>query len=628
MSQFLRELYGIDTDNNPENRRVEPFEPSSRRSQDGYNTGQQMDQTEIEVEKQRRQTKRESDFPELSFTLSSWQKWFYKKIKYNIDSFIAVPPAAGKTLPMLKLFHDAFRTAMFGGNRRIDPKSKQFPRIAFVVPTKQLAMQIAIQDFVNDKDFGLKRIIYEFSHLMPGLGVRLYNRDGSRRDISRHEIEKIERFVREFIPLEVVGIKVGSGVSGFHSSWAKHESLSVFGLKPIVVGTYESMSDFISQYSSYYNIIAIDETQQSIPLPGQLSTTDDDISKYKAYHKIFSSISKQGIAGLHLMSGSMNKNTAEELTSFLNKKFNRSIEYRTEFGSGAQAINRSNITVMPTANYTVRRPDTLVKLVTEVVSAQQKNSILVIFAVKRASKTGIFRIAEDIIDLLPKRNINALLPSMKEKEKYDKETIKYEEPISDQSQTIGKNKNKEILESDVEFLKRFNVESAEQKSMDDPDVGLLPDGTKDENNILYQALLRGVGLLSGPMNNRHKMIVQKLFRNGDIYMLLATDALGIGANVKCKHLYIPSIDKPPLFGPIDSSSLVQLVNRAGRSNDIPNAFVYCQPEEYDNVKRLILKDPSIEVDEINPIPYGSFKEASKHVDDSSLLQTAFRLFTG
>jgi hypothetical protein len=175
----------------------------------------------------------------------------------------------------------------------------------------------------------------------------------------------------------------------------------------------------------------------------------------------------------------------------------------------------------------------------------------------------------------------------------------------------------EEKKNEIDELKHFDIDSVEAKGSGRKDVA-------DENNILYQAVLRGVGFVIGPMHDRHKQIVQKLFRSGKIYLVLATDAMGVGANMKVKHLYIPSLTKPPHFTKLDSSSLVQLINRAGRDVE-SSATVYCSLEDYEDVKRLFEGDPAKEVAPISAVPFGSFKEASKKMSKFNLSNIFMRL---
>lgn len=74
----------------------------------------------------------------------------------------------------------------------------------------------------------------------------------------------------------------------------------------------------------------------------------------------------------------------------------------------------------------------------------------------------------------------------------------------------------------------------------------------------------------------------------------------IGANVKCRYLYLPTIYKfdGKKLSRVDESSLVQLVHRAGRGS-FPSASVYCSVEDYDYVSGLLFSDPRSGVPELN-----------------------------
>ena len=98
-------------------------------------------------------------------------------------------------------------------------------------------------------------------------------------------------------------------------------------------------------------------------------------------------------------------------------------------------------------------------------------------------------------------------------------------------------------------------------------------------------------------------------------------SLGIGANVLAKNLYIPTLQKPTGGGfvDIDDSSLIQLVNRAGRHvGIIPNAFIYCNIKDYSRISKAIQSDPSEFVSEI---PFDQIQDKVK--DKNSLLRKLY-----
>ena len=81
------------------------------------------------------------------------------------------------------------------------------------------------------------------------------------------------------------------------------------------------------------------------------------------------------------------------------------------------------------------------------------------------------------------------------------------------------------------------------------------------------------------------------------------------------------------MSPLDQSSLVQLVNRAGRGS-FDTATVYCGSEDYENVKRMIEEDPRIAVDEVDPSPMGSLVDYAKEFGSRRALESAWLQFSG
>jgi len=106
------------------------------------------------------------------------------------------------------------------------------------------------------------------------------------------------------------------------------------------------------------------------------------------------------------------------------------------------------------------------------------------------------------------------------------------------------------------------------------------------------------------MEDRQKAIVQKLFMGQKLYVLFATDAIGVGANVTSHNLFLPNFNKfeDGTFGKVNTSSLVQLINRAGRkgaAGGIPFANVYVRPEDLELARSVLEKDPRVAAGEIS-----------------------------
>ena len=91
--------------------------------------------------------------------LNGFQKEVYNLILKKGNAIVSVPPAAGKTMPILcawKFLFNRFMSTIRSG-RGVG----KVPRIAVIVPTQQLAFQIGKQDFLRDKTNGLLRMIAE-----------------------------------------------------------------------------------------------------------------------------------------------------------------------------------------------------------------------------------------------------------------------------------------------------------------------------------------------------------------------------------------------------------------------------------------------------------------------------------
>lgn len=309
--------------------------------------------------------------------------------------------------------------------------------------------------------------------------------------------------------------------------------------------------------------------------------------------------------------------------------------------------NRSNLTVVSLQALSGEGNKGKVDAIKTIVRSKQTNSIMVVFSSKNFPKSSIIKLMLESIENLPRRDQNLLydspakisialnadnltpnktittsstytvnnaadIPAIISDRESRKEIRKYSDfgtdvRTTDEHKNLIKNRQLQIpgfmdkqredprddkkkplqvYVDDIEFLKYFNRYELELdgKNIDVERMTM----TYDENNLLYQSVLCGIGLMIGKMHPIHKNTIQRLFQKGKIYLLMATDALGVGANVDCKHLYIPTIVKrqDDSFGPSNESSLVQLVNRVGRGV-FKNGFVYCREEDYDLIESLI-----------------------------------------
>lgn len=625
----------------------------------------------------------------------------------NDDVFICVPPSAGKTNPVIGSFYRLFTCALdpthdntkdktidisidrsfhtcnalrFNGN----PRDRNFPRFAVITPTKYLAMQLAENDFKKNDNYGVLAALSKMENLR-----KIFNippdlqspNQNLNRILDQADISSIYNQL-----YDIVGSYTGGESTNTNSL--------TFNKKPVIVGTYEVMSKILESDISYYRTVVIDELQNTVPLPDTANTSKDQFSKYKAYHNIIKTTKAAG-KQLVLMTGSMNRETVIELCNFFNDTYGTNFNSNNtiiEFGNtpGNEAKNRASVVIAPFEK--MKTFDERLKLCENIIDSKQSNSMITIFATKRTSAQGIFRLSQELVKKLPRRNLESLLDdklvSVRDFEtagadyvnarnrvnELEKELLNlrrtnnqaqlrttlaqyataksqldklktrpsnYRLEPENNKDTITKfvereNKNysptkqpdfsPEILEerpdltnNDIEELKYFNLDGVENRGE--------PRLTRpDPNNLLCKAISSGFGFNVGGMSQRQKDIVQKFFRAKKIHLLLVTDSVGIGANLTVKHLYLPTLVKPPDFSKLDTSTLVQLIHRAGRISGM-SAFIYCLTEDYDNVKRLFFGDPSREVSRINSIPFGNYKSAKENLSVFNLLNMFMGVFT-
>lgn len=488
-----------------------------------------------------------------------WQTDLTNRIIKKDDTFVSVPPSRGKTKPTLKAISKLFDEFIHG-------RLPYTPTFLYVVPRKQLAGQIAIND--------IQKTLLEY--IESNISDPIFSFLRTPNDI--------DKFVSNLVA-EIVGGGPGKVNSNINTLG--------FRLTPFIIATYEKAIEIMNSHGSSISHIIVDELQELLPHPGEIVSEGLE-KRYTSLITVLTLAKKS--TSVTLMTGSINSDTSNQLIDYFNTKYSRSFKLVPPF-NGERMLNRSSISIQPLQQLTgypnVAVPER-VKIAKSIIINKQHNSIMIIFSKNRASSQSIFRMIEDIIKIIPARD-----PS-----------YYYDSPS-----TNSRNKNinhiqnkldKNILKSedidDIEYLKYFNISDVMQSGESPNQENLLDPKNKDENNILYQGVLRGIGPIIGAMSQRHKQIIQNLFIKKKIQLLLATDALGVGANVKCRYLYLPTIDKfdGSRLSRIDESSLVQLVHRAGRG-DFPIATVYCAIQDYDYINNLINDDPRSAVPAINPL---------------------------
>ncbi|MBK7107453.1 MAG: hypothetical protein IPH62_19475 [Ignavibacteriae bacterium] len=412
--------------------------------------------------------------------------------------------------------------------------------------------------------------------------------------------------------------------------------------------------------------VIIDEVQELIPKPESDSSSNKTLSTDS--RKLFESLCKiikeigHSSTKIHLLTGSVN----DESLTILNDNFKSILKVEFEFVPNINRVhpntgekiglptdgtsNRSKITVIPLQSLSSPEISNAVKaredLIKNIVRSRQSNSIMIVFSTKQFAKQSLISMLKNVVKDLPKHpqsnfydnEIKKNVPFIQVRNEYIKSAdVNY---ASDIERIANRETNKTIISKDyynssnltpkelnkhknnklklpspfqnkmgeyvdeIEFLKYFNLGELNKRDYNlqqDPDE--ITD-IKDDNNLLYQGVLSGIGIMMGAMHQQHKDTIQKLFAKRKIYLLISTDALGIGANVDCKHLYIPTINKfdDGGFGPLNQSSLTQIINRVGRGK-FQNGFVYCRQEDADTVEKLIKAKHEVAWKVIGKVPF-------------------------
>jgi len=324
------------------------------------------------------------------------------------------------------------------------------------------------------------------------------------------------------------------------------------------VATYE-LAAKLSQ-TKQYNMIIIDEFQEAMPL-----RTDSDLfNKADSYAKIISN----GILKadkLIILTGSLNRSVIDDLSKFIttNYKVGVSIHPTRIQLETKQIRNRSLIKLNPT-NDILNTNNLIDNLVNKVVSKISGN-LLVLF-----SKNRINLIIEKMIQKIPSLySINDLINSTKYKN-----NILISPPPANQNVNIDVMNPKLIncLERGFAYI-----------------IGgthLSPSGLilRDIDRELNQTIVE-------------KQIIGELFVNKKTFVALATDSIGLGVTLDIQNLYIPSIKKfdGSKMTNVDMSSLIQILNRAGRGK-YPIAQIYCAEKDYDHIYKILSADPVLDVD--------------------------------
>jgi hypothetical protein len=554
-----------------------------------------------------------------NFTLAPWQQIIANRIANRHDVLVNVAPAAGKTIPTLSGWY----TLLFS----IQPNQPvtDCPKLLWVVPTKQLANQIFIDDFIN-LFFNKHKSVIEKTNRM--------------RDRTPQNIAQI---IRTELPLvlytkfpQPIKTKIEQGqpllpqddaeIRTLIKTWLFHISGSGKVGNPntaIAFVCTEEIAPKLIQSIRNLAVVAIDEMQETFP-KGTITDKQYEIYSGQDLQKkainflnIIDATPKPGRCALALLTGSMNSDTTNELLKYINKNFKRNLTASDPRPStDPTATNRSNISLKIHSG--METIDQLVKLTKAIIDEKQKNSLMIMFSIggninTSSKQKSIFGICSELQKRLP--HIYKLSGYETDKSG-DLTRMMARQPLqpTPQPDPNQPRQPRQLPWPYNEFKLMLNNTTGRDPILADclmRGFGYFMGGTA--RIASYQQLGIGVDKSAGKQfSGMHKddiQLIQKMFKDGLIYLILATDAVGVGANLSVKHLYLPSLNKyhGPGQGPggatsgkIDDSSLVQLINRAGRQFG-QNATIYTTKDNYDRIYEFLENDPQSQIAPVDAV---------------------------
>jgi hypothetical protein len=528
-------------------------------------------------------------------SLDPFQRHVYQRILNNDNVFVAASPAAGKTRPVVKALLQKYIDAAVTG--------KLPPRVLVSVPLSQLAQQTQddyagiFVDLLTQKTPGytaaqenlkMTGVVNMFPANIRDELVLLVGETYTSRQY--HNLSK-------FISSHLIGVDT-------QGSPNRATSLSMIDI---------AVAELAAKLAKgkQYDIIVIDEVQQLFKeYPTEY---DKDLKRdVTFYHTIFD---KGRRAQFIFLTGSLAGNTTKDFIDHLEKFYKmKKIELLSAktLRATPPSPNRSELRVIPYTEMGTGKfmqVPMIAKAVKDKIDNKIKYSALIIF-----SKKTIFQICNRLIETIQPKTIigqtaEIQRPGREEEQKY-----------WSFRQSFGRSTG-QISSAGVPFTQRPLVKTAmgtlprekapkfgEFKQMQKIKVGARQFVS---NELLANCLARGFGFITGGQEQNlkndieramflpyeDKKVVQDLFKTGKLSFILATDAVGIGVNMVVQHLYLPTLQKfgAGRLGPIDTSSLIQLLHRAGRGA-VGTAFIYTPPENVERVTMLLSKDPTETVD--------------------------------
>lgn len=542
-----------------------------------------------------------SDVMPLCSQLRDWQGQISKSL-YRQDLYIAARPGAGKTLPYLCYWmQNILGLSINNSNIKFTDYLERLEKLLYepetigklviMVPIRQLATQtteefkdyfarilasfigklvnIAIDTlpFTDGQNIPTYVSVYKNKrdkilniidrNLVPLLREkeRLYNeyhrlnkgQDGYLETIRNIENES-NKIEKQFRNAAKEGLRnIVQGLRGNFAFVAERTGLGPVGdirRAPVIIAIYESAAAkvFPNLDANSVGLIVCDEAHLV-----ERKKFEDDARPYTIASALYDILNKTKSWKYRLLflSGTENPNSARNMGNYINGAFGRNIKV---ISPPSSAANPSDIQIIP--------DDSLYneKTILNIIKNPSSNAnVIVVF-----SKRKIDDYAKKCIKGRSGSSLNQIEKGGYHSPKsYSGGLGNVPGMYRGVSKTPGR-----FGKEDTVKMGKYASKGKEATDIYDPILRLCI-----ENKFGYIYRLDD-NAKDYDQRKHDNAIVGRLFQEGKIKTLLATDAIGIGLNITVKNMFIPSIMKPTGGGRMEemnAAQLAQLLHRTGRT---------------------------------------------------------------
>lgn len=515
----------------------------------------------------------------------------------HADSILEDTPHSGLVEKWTNIFHSLLSGKQFNSSRSV-------PRCLFITPIRVLSFEQAegFQDYFLDLLLFLRSIIEKAQKQNNGENFQAYmNRlKQGPKDIDKiignvfgslgeQSFNRVKQDAKQFgswakqFTERIICVKTGGGSGNFNSN--PKDAI-------VTISTYGSAKNFISSISNQVKFIVFDEAHLYMPSEyGGDRSQENEVNAASDAYTIIDGMSKQKDAQIAFLSGTIHPVSAENFCNFLNRRYGRNLAVVSTEKGDTEAGNKTELHVIP--DDALRSEKEQINRIVQWVQRGEKGNAIILF-----SKRKINNLVQKAIERLSQKDIrydfNTPTNDRAKREKIDR----YRRALAYSNPNASPEEIKKMVD---EFTKR-EFPSTQQTEIEK--IKKKPGAMMIENKNLRTAVGYGIGYIyrkddieptdhnadyyadPDPISENDKLIVAKLFSEGKINVLIATDSIGIGVNVNIKNMYLPSCMKfeknKNNEGKMELNNkrnLSQLINRTGRGKTpisgiyTPNEFV-------------------------------------------------------